>query len=101
MLEVFGTVDLREAFLWMAVRAFRVHTHSLVVDACLVGKRRSGGMVVKVDEEEAPVQLHHFVLAAAPSHRKGPSSYLRFVEWCDRGAAAVALCLLPFLYRLR
>ena len=91
MLEVFGTVDCREEFLWTVVRAFRVHTRSLVVDACLVGKRCSGDMVVQADEEEAPVQLHHFVLAVAPSHRKGPSSYLRFVEWCDRGSGCCPL----------
>jgi hypothetical protein len=75
MAEVFGTVDLREAFLRRVVYAFRVHKSSLVVDAC-PGKLRSGGLVVKVDEKEAPVQLH-LVVAAAPSHRKGPSSCLR------------------------
>jgi hypothetical protein len=72
MAEVFGTVDLREAFLRRVVYAFRVHKSSLVVDAC-PGKLRSGGLVVKVDEKEAPVQLH-LVVAAAPSHRtEGPS----------------------------
>jgi hypothetical protein len=77
MAEVFGTVDLREAFLLRVVYAFRVHTRSSVVDACL-GKLRSGDLVVKVDEEEEPVQLHLVVaVAAAPSHRKGPSSCLR------------------------
>jgi hypothetical protein len=75
MAEVFGTVDLREAFLRRIVYAFPVHTRSLVVDACL-GKLRSGDLVVKVDEEEAPMLLH-LVVAAAPNHRKGPSSCLR------------------------
>jgi hypothetical protein len=84
MVEVLGTIELRESFLLTVVRAFRVRTRSLAADACL-RKLHSGDRVVKVvDEEEALVQLH-LVAAAAPTHRKGPSSYLPFVEWCDRG----------------
>jgi hypothetical protein len=68
MAQVFGAIDLREAILRRVVWAFRVHTRSLVVDACL-GKLHSVDMLVKVEEEEkeeeASVQLH-LVVAAAP-----------------------------------